>query len=209
MATYRAAKSGLARESQEKINRSFDIDEAKKCLKWICSTSGETIEINGIEERDKMMTFFHTTLKDGMVLCRLIDALLLPQDKIDFNSKSFQETKLPAFQSARERERIGIFLNKAKAYGVSEANIFQTDNLYERTNLVQVCNTIRALGIEAQTKPGYSGEMIWPKKSEENRRTFTEDQLKAGQQIISLQYGTNKGASQAGMNFGKQRKILD
>lgn len=50
--------------------------------------------------------------------------------------------------------------------------------------------------------------MVWPKKVKENRRTFTEDQLKAGQQIISLQYGTNKGASQAGMNFGKQRKIV-
>ena len=77
-----------------------------------------------------------------------MDALLLPQDKIDFNAKSFQETKLPAFQCARERERIGIFLRKAKDYGVSEANIFQTDYLYEKTNLVQVCNTIRALGIE-------------------------------------------------------------
>lgn len=209
MATYRATKSGLARESQEKINRSFNVDEAKKSLRWIAATSGETIQINGIEDHDKMMLFFHSVLKDGLVLCRLIDALLLPPDKIDFKMKTFQETKLPAFQSARERERIGIFLKKSKDYGVSEANIFQTDNLYERTNLVQVCNTIRALGVEAQSRPGYSGEMVWPKKVEENRRTFTEDQLKAGQQIISLQYGTNKGASQAGMNFGKQRKILD
>lgn len=209
MAQYRASKSGLAREAQEKINKSFDVEEAKKCLLWIASISGQQIELNGIEDREKMMENFHSVLKDGMVLCKLVDALLLPQDKIDFNAKSFQETKLPAFQSARERERIGIFLKKAKDYGVSESNIFQTDNLYEKTNLVQVCNAIRALGIEAQSKPDYNGDMIWPKKVEENRRTFTEDQLKAGNQIISLQYGTNKGASQAGMNFGKQRKILD
>lgn len=49
---------------------------------------------------------------------------------------------------ARERERIGIFLQKASEYGVPNTNLFQTDYLYERTNLVQVCTCIRAIGIE-------------------------------------------------------------
>jgi hypothetical protein len=49
---------------------------------------------------------------------------------------------------ARERERIGIFLLKAQEYGVPDTNLFQTDYLYERTNLVQVCTCIRAIGIE-------------------------------------------------------------
>ena len=48
------------------------MNEAKKCLKWISATSGETIELNGIEDRENMMTFFHSTLKDGMVLCRFV-----------------------------------------------------------------------------------------------------------------------------------------
>ena len=65
------------------------------------------------------------------------------------------------------------------------------------------------LNIQAQSHPEYQGPMIWPRKSEANRRTWTDDQLKAGQQVISLQYGSNKGASQAGMNFGKARMILD
>lgn len=51
---------------------------------------------------------------------------------------------------ARERERIGIFLLKAQEYGVPDSNLFQTDYLYERTNLVQVCTCIRALGIEVR-----------------------------------------------------------
>ena len=59
-------------------------------------------------------------------------------------------------------------------------------------------------------KPNYSGpEGFWPKKSEKNVREFSEEQLKAGQSVISLQYGTNTGASQAGMNMGKPRSILD
>lgn len=48
-----------------------------------------------------------------------------------------------------------------------------------------------------------------PKEAEANPRAFTEEQLKAGENIIGLQMGTNKGASQAGMNFGKNRMILD
>ena len=48
-----------------------------------------------------------------------------------------------------------------------------------------------------------------PKESKANPRAFTKDQLSAGQHVIGLQMGTNKGASQAGMNMGKQRKIMD
>ena len=40
-------------------------------------------------------------------------------------------------------------------------------------------------------------------------REFSEEQLKAGQNVIGLQYGTNKLASQAGMSFGGQRHIND
>lgn len=152
---------------------------------------------------------FYEILKDGMLLCRLVDVLLPEDKKIDFSKKTFQMTTNQAFTMARERERIGIFLQKAAELGVPDTNLFQTDYLYERTNLVQVCTTIRALGIEVQSHPDYQGPAIWPKKSESHVRQFTEEQLKAGQQVISLQYGSNKGASQAGMNFGKARMIID
>jgi hypothetical protein len=48
-----------------------------------------------------------------------------------------------------------------------------------------------------------------PKESEANKREFSEEQLREGKSIISLQYGTNKGANQSGLNFGKTRSILD
>ena len=38
---------------------------------------------------------------------------------------------------------------------------------------------------------------------------WTEAQLREGQNIIGLQMGSNKGASQAGQNFGKSRQIVD
>jgi len=40
-------------------------------------------------------------------------------------------------------------------------------------------------------------------------REFSEDQLREGRNIIGLQYGSNKGASQAGLNMGKMRSIND
>lgn len=43
--------------------------------------------------------------------------------------------------------------------------------------------------------------------SEENRREFTDEQLKAGDTVINLQYGTNRGANQGGMNFGNTRHM--
>ena len=48
-----------------------------------------------------------------------------------------------------------------------------------------------------------------PVESSGNKREFTQEQLKAGEHIIGLQAGSNKGASQKGMNFGKTRAIID
>ena len=63
---------------------------------------------------------------------------------------------------------------------------------------------------QAQAKPGYTGPAdYWPKKVVKNQRSFTQEQLKAGEGMIGLQAGSNKGASQAGMTMGKQRMIID
>ena len=89
---------------------------------------------------------------------------------------------------------------------MNPADSFQTVDLYERQNIPTVISTIHALGRKAQAK-GLHG--IGPKESEKNVREFTEEQLKAGEHIIGLQMGSNKGATQAGQNFGKTRAIID
>ena len=48
-----------------------------------------------------------------------------------------------------------------------------------------------------------------PKESAANVREFDEMTLRSGEGVIGLQMGSNKGASQAGMTFGKQRMIND
>lgn len=62
--------------------------------------------------------------------------------------------------------------------------------------------------LQAQ-KNGYDGPALGVKVAQENRRNFTEDVLRKGEQVIGLQYGSNRGASQAGMTaYGAGRQIL-
>lgn len=153
---------------------------------------------------------FYNTLRDGTLLCKLIDTLY--PGKINWNEKTFQTPKIEAMRLMRERERITMFTKLVQEYGVPETCTFPTESLHEKgvLNLAQVCGCIRALGSEAQCKENYEGPAgYWPKKSERNVRNFTEEQMRAGQAVISLQYGTTKGANQTGMNFGKSRKIID
>ena len=55
---------------------------------------------------------------------------------------------------------------------------------------------------------GFKGPVIGPKPTEKNVREWTEEQLRAGDAIIGLQAGSNKGATQSGMGSGV-RHIAD
>lgn len=101
-------------------------------------------------------------------------------------------------------ENIDLFLRASKEYGLSDAETFQTCDLWDGENLHQVCVCVLALGRKAQMN-GLVG--IGPKESTRNERTFTEEQLNEGKQIIGLQYGTNKHANQSGLNFGNTRHM--
>ena len=45
--------------------------------------------------------------------------------------------------------------------------------------------------------------------AKENKTEFTEEQMKAGEGVIGLQMGSNKGASQAGDHYGRPRQVAD
>ena len=62
--------------------------------------------------------------------------------------------------------------------------------------------------LQAQ-KRSFKGPVIGVKVSKENKRNFTTEQLKQSEKIIGLQYGSNTGASQAGMGaYGTGRQII-
>lgn len=210
MSSVRAGKSGLAAESQKKIEANYDPAEAVRCLHWIQVITGTDAIPSNPQSIDGSHDNFHKTLGDGNILCKLIDRLY--PGKINWGDKTFQPAKIEAMKIMRERERIAMFSKLVQEYGVPDTATFPTESLHEKgaLNLAQVCTCIRTLGIEAQSKPGYSGpDGYWPRKSEKNVRDFSQEQLKAGQNVISLQYGTNQGANQSGLNIGKTRSIMD
>ncbi|GAB1598020.1 myophilin-like [Argonauta hians] len=165
-------------------------EKEKEALDWIEAILGEPID------RKKP---FEEVLKNGIILCNFINKLLP-------GSVKKIETKGTGFVLMQNLERFQAALKK---YGVPETEVFQTVDLYERKNIPQVVLCIFAIGRVAQTRPDFNGPILGPKMAEENKREFTQEQLDAGKHVVSLQYGSNQGASQAGISMGKQRMIAD
>eukprot|EP00493_Phyllostaurus_siculus_P025922 UN26267 len=162
-------------------------EQEKEVLDWISAVLGE--QLSGPYEE---------VLKDGQVLCRLIN-VLKPGSVKKVNKKGM------AFQMM---ENITAFLAGCKGYGVPDEELFQTVDLWEKRDVGCVTKSLYAIGRYAQ-KNQFNGPVLGPKMAEGEKREWTDEQLRAGQNVIGLQYGTNKGASQAGMNMGKGRKITD
>ncbi|KAL1782596.1 transgelin-2 [Sigmodon hispidus] len=79
----------------------------------------------------------------------------------------------------RQMEQISQFLKTTEGYDVNTTDIFQTVDLREGKNMA---------------------------KSKEN---FSDNQFQEGKNVIGLQMGTNRGASQAGMTgYGMPCQIL-
>ncbi|KAL4233154.1 Transgelin-3 [Mactra antiquata] len=193
--SHRAAKSGFAAEAHAKLAGKYDTAQAEEALCWVSERVQEVGEpaLNTSGDQDNLFNM----LSDGYILCQLMNAL---GHKV--NLKVVKRQGL-AF---KKMECINAFLEAASSYGVLKDELFQTVDLYERQNLSQVVIAIAALGRKVKSK---GGKGYGVKESERNSRTFTDEQMKAGQNVIGLQMGSNKGASQAGQNFGKPRMIVD
>ncbi|KAM9539805.1 transgelin-like isoform 2-T2 [Salvelinus alpinus] len=191
---------GLSREVQSKIDKKYDQDLEERLTEWIIAQCGA-----GVGQPEAGKTGWQNWLKDGCVLCELINSLSSgnkPIRKIQSSGMAF-----------KQMEQISQFLNAAEKYGITKTDMFQTVDLWEGKDLAAVQRTLMALGSLAVTRDDgtYRGDPNWfHKKSVENKREFSEDQLNEGRSVIGLQMGTNKGASQAGMTgYGRPRQILN
>jgi len=165
-----------------------DAEQEKQAITWIFQ----------VLEEPEPQGDFGDILKDGQVLCRLMNKLspgCIP--KINTGGVQF-----------KMMENSGNFSKAARAYGVSVQDLFQTADLYEKHDLVAVCNSIHSLGRATYSHPEWQGPYLGPRPAEENKREFTEEQIAASKTVIGLQAGSNQGASQAGMNDGAQRRVI-
>ncbi|KAF4523285.1 hypothetical protein B566_EDAN009408 [Ephemera danica] len=170
----------LERQVRAKLMGKRDVAQEKEAQEWIEAVLGEKFPAGQLYE---------DVLRDGQVLCRLMNKLQ-PGSIQKINSSG------------------GQFQQALKAYGVADVDVFQTVDLYEKKDISQVTTTLFALGRQTYRHSTWQGPFLGPRPSEENKRDFSEEQLRAGEGIIGLQAGQNKGASQAGQNLGAGRKIL-
>lgn len=189
---------GLSREVQMKIDQKYDPELENILTQWIIAQCPP--DCGHPEEAGK--SGFQKWLKDGTVLCHLINSLAPGSvAKIQSSAMAF-----------KQMEQVSQFLKACEKYGIAATDLFQTVDLWEGKDMASVQRTMMNLGGIAVTKNDghFCGDPNWfPKKSIENRREFSQDKLKEGQSVIGLQMGTNKGASQSGMTgYGMPRQIL-
>ncbi|XP_063954520.1 myophilin-like isoform X4 [Lytechinus pictus] len=183
MAT-KSAPMGDQRYNQMKIESKRDPDLERQCIEFIVHHTGETVN-----------TF--DDLKNGVILCKLVN-------KFCQGAVKKAETSTAVF---KQRANLESFIHGCKTFGLKDQEVFQVNDLFENKNIPQFTQCIVALGRYAQGIPGYDGPILGPKQSEENQREFTQEQMDAGKHMIGLQMGQNKGASQAGGDFGRPRQI--
>ncbi|KAJ3264815.1 Muscle-specific protein 20 [Chytriomyces hyalinus] len=109
----------------------------------------------------------HAALKDGVILCKLINSLGLTEPiKISESPKPF-----------KQMENISNFLNRIEKIGVPSHERFMTVDLYEAKNLGQVVNCIFSLSRHASRK-GHEGPVLGPKLVERRERHFSAEKLR-------------------------------
>ena len=101
-------------------------------------------------------------------------------------------------------ENINNFLGAATTLGVPSQEQFQTVDLWEKQNLNSVVICLQSLGRKASN---FGKPSIGPKEAVKNVREFSDEVLNAGNSVIGLQAGSNKGATQSGINFGNTRHM--
>lgn len=169
------------------VGRNKELEQ--EILDWIAAVLGAPLPKGAFED----------ILKDGVILCNLIN-------KLQPGSVKKIKTSGGAFQLM---ENVQAFQNAVKKYGVPHEEIFQTADLFERRNIPQVVISLYSLGRQTQKHPEWTGPTLGPKMAEGDKKEWDEDQQRAlrdGQ--IGLQMGQNKGATQAGQGAMNQTRHM-
>ncbi|XP_037782561.1 muscle-specific protein 20-like isoform X2 [Penaeus monodon] len=178
----------LQRQVMAKMHGKRDQEQEKEALDWIFIVLGEPRPEGDLGD----------ILRDGQVLCRFMNKLA-PGSVPKINTSGSQFKMM---------ENINNFSQAMRKYGVPIVDLFQTSDLFEKKDLAVVTNSLFSLGRTTYRHPEWPGPWLGPRPAEEQKREWSEEQLRAGQGIIGLQAGSNKGATQAGDNTGAARRVI-
>lgn len=141
----------------------------------------------------------HKVLKDGVIICKVMN-------KLEPGCIKKIITKGQNFQLMENHNGI---IRSMKNFGVPAEEIYQIPDLFEGRNMKSAFKSLYALGRTATNK-GWDGPHLGPTMAKPQKRNFTEEQNRQGRDAtIGLQAGQNQGATAAGINMGKGRSVLD
>lgn len=161
----RSTKSGDAFDHDMKMQKRYDKEEElgtpHHVIEWITQVIGSTDNLPQNGPLDWRAV--HTYLKDGVMLCKLMNRLL----KAAGMPTILYRTKAPS--SFVALSNIESFVAAAKAFGVPETSLFQPSDLVDgrKGPLLYVLNCLNQLGLIANMRgftPRYEG--IHPPKPE-------------------------------------------
>lgn len=173
----------LDSDIQARFQAKYDPQAAEEAQQWI-----ETVlEISMTEDN------LHLWLRDGVILCDLLNKILDKSEDAPLNSKG-KKRKIPSKQIKREaagkaficRNNISTYSKFCIKNGMKSDDTFVTNDLYDEEDMVGVINQIFSLGSLAQ-KIKFNGPILGVKTADENKRTFTEEQLAKGRSFVPLQ----------------------
>uniref|UniRef100_A0AAY5EFL5 Calponin n=1 Tax=Electrophorus electricus TaxID=8005 RepID=A0AAY5EFL5_ELEEL len=171
------------------LAQKYDPHKEEELRLWIQDVTGR-----------KVPDSFMEGLKDGVILCELINTLQPGSVKKINNST----------QNWHQLENIGNFVRAIQEYGLKPHDIFEANDLFENVNHTQVQSTLIALAGMAKSKGISSKYDVGVKYAEKQQRRFAPEKMKEGRNVIGLQMGTNKFASQKGMtSYGTRRHLYD
>ncbi|XP_034450372.1 calponin-1 isoform X2 [Hippoglossus hippoglossus] len=180
---------GLSAEVKSKLAGKYDHQKEEELRLWIQDVTGKRMGDNFME-----------SLKDGALLCELIN-VLQPGSVRKINNST---------QNWPQLENIGNFVRAITEYGLKPHDLFEANDLFENVNHTQVQSTLLALTGMARSKGFQSKYDMGVKYAEKQQRRFAPEKLREGRNVIGLQMGTNKLASQKGMtSYGTRRHLYD
>ncbi|XP_075239718.1 calponin-1-like [Convolutriloba macropyga] len=198
---FKGPTYGMSAEVKAKIAHKYSVEQERNVREWLEGHLNITIDEYEVPYGGQGIQLY---LKDGSVLRKMINKFkpgAIPEPKKKY---------IGEFAKGKHREMIEIVMKEAGKMGVKNQSMFDVNDLYEARNMTQVLEFIVAFGGAVQALPDFSGPTLGVKPTEENRRHFTDEEIKAARDSqVSMQAGSNKFASMSGTRVGMPRHIAD
>lgn len=148
---------GLDRELAEKAKYKYDPQMELEAREWIEAVLREPLGSGTL----------HEVLKDGVVLCLLINTI-----KPAVCAKP-SASRMPF----KQMENIANYLQACTQLSVPSHDLFQTVALFENKDMIAVLTNIHSLGRVSQKIPGFVGPSLGVRLATKHERHFSAEQM--------------------------------